>query len=76
MTGTNPAAGGNTGSMPTTATDLRYGRRGGGWLPADYREHREDRHCPVCDGLLTVGQDVHQACAVVDDVPTLFDPAP
>ena len=20
--------------MPTTATDLRYGRRGGGWIPA------------------------------------------
>lgn len=47
--------------MPTTATDLRYGRRGGGW-PAGYTEHREDRHCPVCDELLTCGQDVHQQC--------------
>lgn len=52
--------------MPTTATDLVYGRRGGGWLPAGYTEHREDRHCPVCDRLLTCDQDVHQACAVLD----------
>jgi hypothetical protein len=57
--------------MPSTATDLRYGRRGGGWLPAGYTEHREDVHCPVCDGLLTVGQDMHQACRP-DDL-TLFE---
>jgi hypothetical protein len=50
------------GAVPSTATDLRYGRRGGGWLPAGYSEHREDRWCPVCGGLLTCGQDVHQAC--------------
>jgi hypothetical protein len=48
--------------MPTTVTDLRYGRRGGGWLHPDYVEHREDRHCPVCDRLLTCGQDVHAEC--------------
>lgn len=52
--------------MPTTAIDKVYGRRGGGWLPAGYVEHDEDRHCPVCDGLLTVGQDVHQACQPAD----------
>jgi hypothetical protein len=56
--------------VPTTATDLRYGRRGGGWLPPGYTEHREDRHCPVCDGLLTCGQDVHRQCEA--DVLELF----
>jgi hypothetical protein len=25
---------GNGEGMPTSATDLRYGRRGGGWIPA------------------------------------------
>ena len=57
--------------MPTSATDLRYGRRGGGWLSPNYEVHREDRHCPVCDRLLTVGQDIHQACAPA--LLTLFD---
>ena len=57
--------------MPATATDLRYGRRGGGWLPDGYVEHDENRHCPVCDELLTCGQDVHQSCAT--PVLTLFD---
>ena len=52
--------------MPSTVQDKLYGRRGGGWLPAGYQEHREDRHCPVCDGLLTVGQDIHAACRPVD----------
>jgi hypothetical protein len=65
------AAGRIVVGMPSTVTDLRYGRRGGGWLPADYVEHREDRHCPVCDQLLTCGQDVHQACAA-PAVLTLF----
>jgi hypothetical protein len=58
--------------MPTTANDLRYGRRGGGWLPRGYREHREDMHCPVCDGLLTVGQDIHQTCSEANPDPQLF----
>jgi ribosomal protein L37AE/L43A len=56
----------------TTANDLRYGRRGGGWLPRGYSEHREDVHCPVCARLLTVGQDVHQECAPALDPPSLF----
>ena len=57
--------------MPSTATDLRYGRRGGGWLPAGYTEAPRDKHCPVCDGLLTVGQDMHQECKPA--VLSLFD---
>lgn len=59
------------GRVPSTVTDLLYGRRGGGWLPAGYTEHREDVHCPVCDELMTCGQEIHQGCAPT--VPSLFD---
>jgi hypothetical protein len=57
--------------VPSTATDLRYGRRGGGWLPAGY-DPLTVRSCPVCAGALTVGQDMHQECVPL--VLTLFDP--
>ena len=50
------------GTVTTTATDLRYGRRGGRWLPDGY-ESPEPRTCPVCAGPMLAGQDVHLTCA-------------
>ena len=59
--------------MPTTVTDLRHGRRGGGWLPSGYVPLDERvRACPVCAGPMCAGQDVHAACEPA--VLTLFDP--
>jgi hypothetical protein len=34
--------------MPTTANDLRYGRRGGGWLPRGAGEPTPAVPCDVC----------------------------
>lgn len=57
-------------AMPTTATDLRYGRRGGRWLPAGYTPalDADTPHCDVCDQPLAAGQTVrHATCAVEAD---------
>lgn len=64
------AAPGNPGGMPTTAADLRYGRRGGRWLPAGYTPalDADTPRCDVCDRPLAAGQAVrHASCAVPAD---------
>jgi hypothetical protein len=57
--------------MPTTATDLRHGRRGGRWLPTGYQP-ATPRPCPVCAGPMLAGQSVHRDCEPAEL--TLFDP--
>jgi hypothetical protein len=64
--------------MPTTATDLRYGRRGGGWLPSGYVPTVERFHCEVCGCPMLVGDGTRHASCVPDDtddhpVAALFD---
>lgn len=61
------AAAGNDQGVPTTANDLRYGRRGGGWLPAGYTPSidADTARCDVCDRPLAAGQAVrHATCAI------------
>ncbi len=51
--------------MPSTVTDLRYGRRGGGWLPIGYTPPDEEHaaHCDVCGEPLLAGQAKrHASC--------------
>ena len=53
---------GNGVGMPTSATDLRYGRRGGGWLPRGAGGPAVTVPCDVCGAPVHVGTR-HQVCA-------------
>jgi hypothetical protein len=60
--------------MPTTATDLRYGRRGGGWLPPAYvpTEPRAAIICDICGHLVLIEAGTRHAMCTEAEL-TLFD---
>jgi len=47
--------------MPSSARDVRYGRRGGGWADWD-SDPVEPVPCEVCGGAVTTGASRHVDC--------------
>jgi len=53
--------------VPTTATDLRYGRRGGGWLPRGAGVPAPTVPCDVCGAPVLVGTRHRGECQVIGE---------